>query len=240
MRGQRNLRFNPSDNCVPPKSEQHCGIRTVHPPLIPSGVVEFMREVLRALLLAAARCAYALEFAELQCVVPRKVTWIDLKPVHPAEQQVGVRILIGSWLGHSCPLAVAASVCPGLRRWAVTKITEMLVSDEAFYVRPGLPRFCPFGRMAANFAKLLGAGKRDSVVKSATTSTQNQRSCILEALEQLKTQPRPLPAALDARGACLQIARRAKLSTLIWRNARQARRGAHKIVMLLPIAWGRR
>jgi hypothetical protein len=63
-----------------------------------------MREVLRALLLAAARCAYALESAELQCVVPRKVTSIDLKPVHPAEQQVGVDALIRSWLGHSVPL----------------------------------------------------------------------------------------------------------------------------------------
>jgi hypothetical protein len=100
MRGQTNLRFNPSDNCVPPKSKQQWGIRTILPPLIPSGVVEFMREVLRALLLAATRCAYALESAELQCVVPRKITSIDLKPVHPAEQQVGVDALIRSWLGH--------------------------------------------------------------------------------------------------------------------------------------------
>ena len=99
MRVQRNLRFNPSDNCVPPKSAQHCGIRTIRPPLIPSGVVEFMREVLRAFLLAAARCAYALEFVEQQRVVPRKVTSIDLKHVHPAKQQVGVGALIGSWLG---------------------------------------------------------------------------------------------------------------------------------------------
>ena len=83
MKAHRNLRLNPSDNCVPPKCEQRSGIRTVHPPLIPSGVVEFMREVPGALLLAAARCAYALAFAELQCGVPRKITWIDLKPVHP-------------------------------------------------------------------------------------------------------------------------------------------------------------
>ena len=109
MRGQRNPRFNPSDNCVPPKSKQQCGIRTILPPLIPSGVVEFMREVLRALLLAAARCAYALEFAELQCVVPRKVTSIDLKHAHPAKQRVGVGALIGSSLGHNRPRAIAGA-----------------------------------------------------------------------------------------------------------------------------------
>ena len=40
--------------------------------------------------------------------------------------------------------SLPSSACPGLGGWAVTEITGILISDEAFYVRPGPPPGLPF------------------------------------------------------------------------------------------------
>ncbi len=101
------LPFNPSDNCSTPKSAQLRGIRTIRQPLIPSGVVEFTHKVPRTLLLAATRCTHALEFVEQQKVVFLKLPSIDLKRVHPAEQEVGIDALVRSWFAHSRAPTVA-------------------------------------------------------------------------------------------------------------------------------------
>ena len=66
-----------------------------------------MLKVPRALLLAATRCTHALEFVEQQKVVFLKLPSIDLKRVQPAEQQVGVDALVGSWFAHSRAPTVA-------------------------------------------------------------------------------------------------------------------------------------
>jgi len=65
--------------------DEPCGIRAIEPPLIPAAVLELMREVLPALLLAAAQRADALQFAEQQRVIPFKVAAIDFKQIHAAE-----------------------------------------------------------------------------------------------------------------------------------------------------------
>jgi hypothetical protein len=52
--------------------------------------------------------------------------------------------------------SLTVSACPGLRRWAVTKITEMLVSDEAFYVRPGTSPVLPFGAHGGELRQAAG------------------------------------------------------------------------------------
>ena len=73
-----------------------------------------MGEVLRALLLAKARCAHALEFMEQQRIVPLKVTWVDLKHAHPAKQQVGV----DTWSGRSWAVIVNLKVFKnGILKW---------------------------------------------------------------------------------------------------------------------------
>jgi hypothetical protein len=66
-----------------------------------------MHKVPRALLLAATRCTHALEFVEQQKVVLLKLPSIDLKRVHPAEQEVGIDAFVRSWFAHSRAPTVA-------------------------------------------------------------------------------------------------------------------------------------
>jgi hypothetical protein len=59
--------------------------------------------------------------------------------------------------------SLTISVCPGLRRWAVTKITEMLVSDTAFCVRPRTSSVLPFGAVGGQLRLAAGTAAQSSV-----------------------------------------------------------------------------
>jgi hypothetical protein len=66
-----------------------------------------MHKVPRALFLAATRRTHTLEFVEQQKVVFLKLPSIDLKRVHPAEQEVGIDALIRSRFTHGRAPTVA-------------------------------------------------------------------------------------------------------------------------------------
>ena len=73
-----------------PDLGERCGIRAIHGPFIPSGVAEFTRQILRALLLTLAQCASALELAEQEWIVAGKLAAVDLKHVNATKQQACV------------------------------------------------------------------------------------------------------------------------------------------------------
>jgi len=73
---------------------------------------------------------------------------------------------------------------PRLAAGGCDKNHGMLVSDEAFYVCPGPPRFCPLGRIAASFAKRRSccAGRRHPGKPPTRFRTRNMNFDVVEGM----------------------------------------------------------